>query len=48
MNHKGPYKLDEASLGRAYQHIIQKKVPSWGMMTAYRYINSPKENDQRQ
>jgi|APGre2960657423_1045063.scaffolds.fasta_scaffold25353_2 hypothetical protein len=47
MKHKGPYKLDEASLGRAYQHIIQKKVPSWGMMTAYRYINSPKENDQR-
>jgi hypothetical protein len=47
MNHKGPYKLDEASLGRAYQHIIQKKVPSWGMMTAYRYINTPKENVQK-
>jgi hypothetical protein len=47
MNHKGPYKLDEASLGRAYQHVVQKKVPSWGMMTAYRYINTPKENVQK-
>jgi hypothetical protein len=38
------HKLSEASLARAYQHIIDKKVPSWGMATAYRYSNTPKEN----
>jgi hypothetical protein len=40
-----PYKLDEASLSRAYQHVVEKKTPSWGMMTAYRYANTKKEND---
>jgi hypothetical protein len=40
-----PYKLDEASLSRAYQHVVQKDVPSWGMMTAYRYANNKKENN---
>lgn len=39
-----PYKLDEASLNRAYQHVVEKKVPSWGMMTAYRYANTRQEN----
>ena len=38
------HKLSEASLTRAYQHVIDKKVPSWGMATAYRYSNTPKEN----
>lgn len=41
---RGPYKLDEASLARAYQHVVEKKVPSWGMLTAYRYANTKKEN----
>jgi hypothetical protein len=40
-----PYKLDEASLSRAYQHTVEKKVPSWAMMTAYRYANNKKENE---
>jgi len=39
-------KLDEASLARAYQHVVEKKVPSWGMLTAYRYANTKKENIQ--
>ncbi len=43
----GVYKMDEASLSRAYQHVVQHKVPSWGVMTAYRYANTPKENRQR-
>jgi hypothetical protein len=47
MKHRGPYKIDEASLNRAYQHVVEKKVPSWGMMTAYRYANTPKENEQK-
>lgn len=38
------HKLDEASLARAYQHVVDKKVPNWGMATAYRYSNTPKEN----
>lgn len=38
------HKLDETSLARAYQHVVDKKVPSWGMATAYRYSNTPKEN----
>lgn len=40
------HKLDEASLARAYQHVVDKKVPSWGMATAYRYSNTPKENEE--
>jgi hypothetical protein len=39
------HSLDEASLGRAYQHAISKGASSYGMVTAYRYVNSPKEND---
>ncbi len=44
MERQKPYKLDEASLARAYQHVVEKKVPSWGMITAYRYANTKKEN----
>jgi hypothetical protein len=44
MERQKPYKLDEASLARAYQHVVEKKVPSWGMLTAYRYANTKKEN----
>ena len=44
MERREPYKLDEASLARAYQHVVEKKVPSWGMLTAYRYANTKKEN----
>lgn len=39
------FRLDEASLGRVYQHIMgQKGITSWGMITAYRGVNSKKEN----
>ena len=44
MERRKPYKLDEASLARAYQHVVEKKVSSWGMLTAYRYANSKKQN----
>ena len=37
--------MDEASLTRAYQHVVEKKSPSWGMITAFRYANSKKENE---
>ena len=38
-------KLTEASLGRVLQHIQGKKnVKSWGVITAYRYGNTPAEN----
>jgi hypothetical protein len=38
-------RLDEASLGRVLQHIQGKKnVKNWGMLTAYRYVNTPNEN----
>ena len=37
--------LTEASLGRVLQHIKGKKnVTSWGVITAYRYGNTPAEN----
>ncbi|CAB4143737.1 Protein of unknown function DUF3293 [uncultured Caudovirales phage] len=44
MKHCGPFSIDESSLSRAYQHVVEKKSPSWGMITAYRYANSKKEN----
>lgn len=44
MERRKPYKLDEASLARAYQHVVEKKVSSWGMLTAYRYANNKKQN----
>jgi hypothetical protein len=38
-------KLDESSLGRVLQHVQGKKnVKNWGMMTAYRYANTPNQN----
>ena len=38
-------RLDEASLGRVLQHVQGKKnVKNWGMMTAYRYANTPNQN----
>jgi hypothetical protein len=41
------YKLDEASLGRVYQHVnSDKNVKSWGMVTAFRSLNTPKKNRQ--
>jgi len=46
MERRKPYKLDEASLARAYQHVVEKKVPSWGMLTAYRYANNKKQNQE--
>lgn len=37
--------IDEASLGRVYQHISgNKNVKSWGMITAFRYANNKKQN----
>jgi hypothetical protein len=37
--------LTEASLGRIFQHIQSKKnVKSWGVITAYRYENTPQQN----
>ena len=45
MERRKPYKLDEASLGRVYQHVTaDKNVKSWGMVTAFRSLNTPKEN----
>jgi hypothetical protein len=45
MERQQPYKLDEASLGRVYQHVsADKNVKSWGMITAFRSANTPKEN----
>jgi hypothetical protein len=42
---KRHFKLDEASLGRVYQHIAaDKNVKSWGMVTAFRSLNTPKKN----
>jgi hypothetical protein len=44
MNNKN-FTLDEASLGRVYQHVTgEKGIRSWGMITAYRGVNSKKEN----
>jgi hypothetical protein len=45
MKKQSPYVMDEASLTRAYQHVVEKKSPSWGMLTAYRFANSKKENE---
>ena len=36
--------LDEVSLNRIYQHVVDKKVQSWGIITAYRNGNSKKKN----
>jgi hypothetical protein len=43
--HCSKIELTEASLGRVLQHIQGKKnVKSWGVVTAYRYGNTPAEN----
>jgi hypothetical protein len=47
MKHCGAFTLDEVSLGRAYQHVVDKKSPSWGIVTAHRVIYSKKENEAR-
>jgi len=47
MKHKGPYLIDETSLSRAYQHVVEKKSPSWGIVTAYRAANTKKQNEAR-
>jgi len=45
MERQKSYKLDEASLGRVYQHVTaDRNVKSWGMITAYRSANTPKKN----
>ena len=45
MERRKSYKLDETSLGRVYQHVnADKNVKSWGMITAFRSLNTPKEN----
>jgi hypothetical protein len=45
MERRESYKLDEASLARVYQHVnADKNVKSWGMATAFRSLNTPKEN----
>jgi len=37
--------IDEASLGRVYQHVSgNKNVKSWGMITAFRYANNKNQN----
>jgi hypothetical protein len=47
MERRKSYKLDEASLGRVYQHVnADKNVKSWGMVTAFRSLNTPKKNRQ--
>lgn len=47
MERQKSYKLDEASLGRVYQHVTaDRDIKSWGMITAYRSVNTPKENKQ--
>jgi len=37
-------KLNEASLGRIYQHIQKEKVDSWSILTSWRDENSPNKN----
>ena len=44
----GITKLTEASLGRVLQHVQGKKnVKSWGVLTAFRYDNTPKQNREK-
>lgn len=41
------YTINEASLGRVYQHVSNSKnVKSWGMITAFRYSNNKKQNEE--
>jgi hypothetical protein len=44
----GIIQLTEASLGRVLQHVQGKKnVKTWGVLTAYRYGNTPKQNREK-
>jgi hypothetical protein len=44
----GRYDLDEASMGRIYQHVVSNpKMKSWGIVTASRGENTPAENVRR-
>jgi len=44
----GRYDLDEASIGRIYQHVVSNpKVKNWGVVTASRGELTPAENKQR-
>ena len=44
----GRYDLDEASMGRIYQHVVSNpKMKSWGIVTASRGENTPAENARR-
>ena len=47
MKHCGAFTLDEVSLSRAYQHVVDRKSPSWGIVTAHRVMYSKKENEAR-
>lgn len=44
----GPEALNEASLGRAYQHMQKGGHNSFGILTAHRGDRSPKENREAQ
>lgn len=44
----GRYDINEASLGRIYQHVVSNpKVKNWGVVTASRGELTPAENKQR-
>lgn len=44
----GRYDINEASLGRIYQHVVsQPKIKNWGVVTASRGELTPAENKQR-
>lgn len=44
----GRYDLDEASIGRIYQHVVsQPKIKNWGVVTASRGELTSAENKQR-
>lgn len=47
MKQRKNYSIDEASLSRAYQHVVDKKSPSWGIVTAHRSEFSKRENESR-
>ena len=41
------YSLNEASLGRIYQHIQKKNIQSWSILTSFRDELKPSENNKR-
>ena len=36
--------IDEHSLSRLYQHVVEKRAKSWGIITAHRASNTKKQN----